>query len=195
MDIAKILIAIISAIAGFITPAYFIGIYSPQIVWTSGYGIPDGVYIATLSDGSITLSRAFPLRVGPAVFINFRPLMPGDVVFFYSIVCPASINFYSDAIARVMKDLNIRSIYVVSCENLFLGAEGCTTRASKMMVDLISKDGIVLSVPEILLLTREQPKLFTDFINEKLSQDPSYTRSRQLWQAIEEFITTYTGNR
>ena len=195
MDAAKILVVLISAIAGFIAPAYFVGIYSPQLVWSNGYEIPDGVYIATLSGGNITLSRAFLFKVGPAVFINFRPLIPGDVVFFYSSVCQASLNFYSDAIARVMKDLNIRSIYVVSCENLFLGVEGCTTRASKMMVDLISREGIVSGIPEILLPTKEGSRLFTDFVKEKLSQDPNYTRSRQLWQAIEEFITTYTGNR
>jgi hypothetical protein len=160
-----------------------------------GYSLEEGVFIARLDDsGNLSFSGMENISIADRSII----------VFLERSGCPLCwSSFFLESLSRAMLDTGYREAVFVACQRLSDGL-GCSNENASRLANLFSRvantsAGVVryIAAPEIVVYLEGRgyggsPR-FTEYVMARLSDDPNYTRSRQLWQAIEEFIATYTG--
>jgi len=160
-----------------------------------GYSLKEGVFIARLDDsGNFSFSGIENIAIAGRSIIVF--LEKSDCPLCWS-------SFFLESLSRAMSDTGYREAVFVVCQRLSNGLE-CIDENASRFANLFSRvantsAGVAryIAAPEIIIYLEgrgyEGSPRFTEYVMARLSDDPSYTRSRQLWQAIEEFIATYIG--
>jgi hypothetical protein len=157
----------------------------------SGLALDDGVYIAYIDRGSVTIMRVSAGVVGSSIVINGFELKRGDILLFLGLDCPISkSDRYRDMIISALMKHNISKFYIVSCTSIFNAT--CRDQASLDLVKLFGdisigdKKGFSAS-PEIIIYSgaNSNSPRFSKFLNETRND---IERPTDLQTIIEKFL-------
>jgi len=163
----------------------------PRSMAVNGLALDDGVYIAYIDRGSVTIMRVSAGVIGSSIVIGGFELKRGDILLFLGLDCPISkSDRYRDMVISALMKHNISKFYIVSCASIFNAT--CRDQASLDLVKLFGdisigdKRGFSAS-PEIIIysgVNSNSPR-FSKFLNETRND---IERPPDLQTIIEKFL-------